>query len=222
MRFGQRVHAEGRRGDHTHGALGAHKELEEPGAGRVIGNRGRRRELAGGEGNLYLKDHVFRLAVLGRSDAGPSSCQPATDSGAKVERARLVGHRKAKRAECLLELGPGDAGFDVDDQAGFVDFQDAVHPGQVEGDSPVQRKRPTLSARPTSARHHRDAMVARDPDHICHFLSAPWLHHHIGRGQLDAVESVELGHPRPVRCLGGQFRGVDRRVLDAHDIRELM
>ena len=133
-----------------------------------------------------------------------------------------MGHRNAQRGERLLELGTRHAGFDVHNQAGLIDFQDAVHPGQVEGDAAKKSERPTLGAGPTASRHDRDPMVTRDPNDLCYLVGASRPDHHIGRRQLDAMELVELGHPGPVGGLSVEFISVDRRVLGADDIRQLM
>ena len=146
------------RGDHPEGALAAHEQLGEvgaggrPGAGALGAHHG-----PVGQDDLEADHHVLDLPVAGRVLARAPTGQPPADRGqvhglGEVAEGVAVADRQGR-----LDVGTEQPRRDVGHQRRLVDDDRPHQAGAVEGDPAKDRNRPT--AHPAAAGHggHRHA-----------------------------------------------------------------
>ncbi len=196
---GDRVHPEPSFGDDAEGALAAHEQLGEVGAG------GRPRPVptgpdhgAVGQDYLEAEHHVLDLAVAVRVLAGPPAGQPPAHGG-EVHRLGPVPERDAEAvAETGLDLGAEGAGPQVGHQRLGVDLADPGEPTEVEGDPPEQGDGPAAHPAPPACCSHRHAEVVAQGQHGGHLVGVGGADHQCGPGRDLPVDGPSDGKGPPV------------------------
>ena len=149
------------RGDHPEGALAAHEQLGEVGAGgRPGGVALGAHHGPVGQDDLEADHHVLDLPVAGGVLARAPAGQPAADRG-QVHRLGEVaeGVAVADRPEGRLEVRTEQPRRDVGHQRRLVDDDRPHQAGAVEGDPAEDRHRPP--AHPAAAGHGGDRHAGR-------------------------------------------------------------
>ena len=217
VRFsGQRMDLAEDLGDDPQGALGTDEESREVRTARVAADRQAPEEVAAGQDDLQLVDHVAHLPVLRRQDAAAVGGDEAAQ-GRGVDRGGEVVHRVATRGQRLLEVSLQDARLHAHRERALVDGEDAVHPLGVDDDAAPDRQGAARVAGPAAPRHDGHVTLVGEADDGLDLLARP--REDDGSGSRQPIGPVELvaGHPPHVDARGVDLRGVGDDAIRAHD-----
>ena len=232
-------HAQRDRRDHAQRPLGAQDQLAQRrtrrGARRVQRRQRPRRRHARQRHDLLVDPPVAGRGLPGRARRrAPADRRP-------LVRLRHVPQRQPLRAQRRIGLGQADPRLEHRHQRPRIDRDHAIQPAQVQGhqrrEPPALPREPADDARAAPERHHGDAVLAAQPQHLGHLRLRPRRDHRVRRRselprprrqQVQVRLPPRPQHPRrhvvahlrdrleplpqPVR----QHRGRQRHVLQRH------
>lgn len=138
-----------------------------------------------GHDDPQAEDILAHRAVADGIGARRAGGRHAAEGGV---RARVDGEEEPGVLDRRIELLAGHAGLDGRGQIVLVHRQDPVHPGQVDGDTALDRHDVPFDRRPSAVGDDGDAMACAHPDHLSHLRAGRGEDHAVrGRGVVGGI-----------------------------------